>query len=359
MAAARLTDWEGDIDKLAYLESYLADWSGDDLDRDAIAKTVLSVAGASITVASLIARGPLAGQLAQIVGDNADGDAQKELDVRANEIFLEALGHAPVAVIGSEENDTALTLNRDAPLAVAIDPLDGSSNIETNVSVGTIFSILPAQLVGNAIETAVLQPGAKQLAAGFVIYGPQTALVLTVGDGTQIFTLDPESSRYVLTSADVRIPAGKQEFAINASNYPHWEEPLRAFLDDCVSGDAALRGGKFNMRWVASLVAEAYRILVRGGVFLYPRDDRPGYQNGRLRLVYEANPIALLFKQAGGMATDGTRDILDIVPAKLHVRVPLVFGSSEIVDRVADYHVNRNTMISRSPLFSRRGLFRD
>lgn len=345
--------------KLASLETYLAGWSGYDQDRAAIVKTILSVVGASTTLGNLIARGPLAGPLAQIVGENADGDAQKELDIVANELFIEALSNAPVAVIGSEENETALTLNRDAALAVAIDPLDGSSNIETNVSVGTIFSVLPARdAAGGAIASPILQPGAKQLAAGFVIYGPQTALVLTVRQGTCIFTLDPESSQYMLTGRNVSIPAGKQEYAINASNYRHWEEPLRAYIDDCISDDSASHGGNFNMRWVASLVAEAYRIMVRGGVFLYPRDDRPGYQNGRLRLLYEANPIALLIEEAGGMATDGTRNILDIEPSDLHERVPLIFGSSEIVDRVADYHTNRNSMISRSPLFARRGLFR-
>jgi fructose-1,6-bisphosphatase I len=344
---------------LVNLQTHLANWSGSDPDRGAIAKTVLALAGASIEVARLIARGPLAGSLAQVVGGNTDGDVQKLLDVVANKMFIEALGGAPVAVIGSEENGSALILDPDAPLAVAIDPLDGSSNIETNVSVGTIFSILPAAGgKGGVIEAAVLQPGSRQLAAGFVIYGPQTALVLTLCRGTFIFTLDPDSSHYLLSGANLRIPAGRQEYAINAANYCRWEKPVRAYIDDCISNDKASTESNFNMRWIASLVAETYRIIVRGGIFLYPRDNRPGYENGRIRLVYEANPIALLIEQAGGMATDGTCNILDIEPDDLHQRVPLIFGASEIVERVADYHTDRNSMVSHSPLFAQRGLFR-
>lgn len=345
------------MNKLSTLNSFLQVWSAGNADRVAITRTIASLADASISVSQLIGRGDLAGRLARVVGDNADGDAQKALDIRANDIFIAALGNAPVAVIGSEENQSALVLDRAAPLAVAIDPLDGSSNIETNVSVGTIFSILPAS-GGAAGEATLLQPGAAQLAAGFMIYGPHTALVLTVGQGVQIFTLDPQSGIYLLTRDAIRIPVRSREYAINASNYHHWQNPMRVYIDDCISGDSAAQGEQFNMRWIASLVAETFRVMVRGGIFLYPRDDRPGYQNGRLRLLYEANPIAMLIEQAGGMATDGERRILDIEPTEFHQRVPLVFGSSEIVTQVADYHTNRNALISRSPLFARRGLFR-
>ncbi len=342
------------------LQQYLTEWSDNNIDRAAITDTILALAEASIKVGKLIARGSLAGSLAEIVGNNADGDAQKKLDVVADRIFIEALGNAPVAVVGSEENEKALPLDSGAPLAVAIDPLDGSSNIETNVSVGTIFSILPVESNnGKAIEEAILQSGRKQVAAGYIIYGPQTILVLTVRSGVEIFTLDPDSSKYVSTASNINIPADKKEYAINASNYCHWNEPVRAYIDDCVSEHTRSSEDKFNMRWIASLVAESYRILIRGGIFLYPEDNRPGYHNGRLRLVYEANPIALLIEQAGGKAIDGKCNILDIKPDNLHQRIPFIFGSARAVDRVSDYYGNRKSRISRAPLFAQRGLFRD
>ena len=344
---------------LPNLQSYLDDWAGSDTERQAVAVTIKAIADASVKVCDLITLGPLAGSLAAVVGDNADGDAQKELDILANDIFIEGLQGSPVNIFGSEESDTVLRLNEKGTLAIAIDPLDGSSNIETNVSVGTIFSILPmASASGPSDEDAVLQPGRNQLAAGFVIFGPQTALVLTVRQGTHIFTLDPRSGQFHLTSEKVMIPSGKLEYAINASNYRHWDTPLRAYIDDCMSGDQGPHGDNFNMRWVASLVAETFRILVRGGIFLYPRDARPGYQNGRLRLLYEANPIALLIEEAGGGATEGEFNILDIEPSELHQRVPLIFGSLEKVKRVTNYHNDRTSLISKSPLFGRRGLFR-
>ncbi len=344
----------------ASLQQYLAEWSVDSSERAAIADTLLALADASIRVGKIMARGPVAGSLAEIVGNNTDGDAQKKLDVVADRIFIEALGNAPVAVVGSEENETALLLDGSARLAVAIDPLDGSSNIETNMSVGTIFSILPVEgNSGEVIEEAILQPGRRQVAAGFIIYGPQTILVLTVCSGVVTFTLDPDLSKYVSTASDISVPADKKEYAINASNYCFWHAAVRAYIDDCVCEHTKSGEDKFNMRWVASLVAEAYRILVRGGIFLYPEDDRPGYQNGRLRLVYEANPIALLIEQAGGKATDGMRNILDIEPDNLHQRIPLVFGSARAVERVSDYYGDRKSRISRAPLFAQRGLFRD
>ncbi len=351
--------WEVEIGKLKNLKSYLSEWSGDDIDRSNVETTLLSIADASVAIAKLIQRGPLEGQLAAVVGDNADGDAQKELDIQANDILIDALKEAPVSVIGSEENEHAILLDKDAPIAVNMDPLDGSSNIETNVSVGSIFSLLNSGTIPeDNPEAVLLQSGDKQIAAGFVIYGPQTPMVLTVKQGTHIFTLDPETSEYMLTSEAVRIPKGKFEYAINASNYRHWEDPLRAYIDDCISGDSEVKQCNFNMRWVGSLVAETFRILVRGGVFLYPRDDRPGYQNGRLRLLYEASPIALLVEEADGMSIDGVDPILGIEPTELHQRAPLIFGSPETVETVSEYHINRNSMISHAPLFAQRGLFR-
>jgi fructose-1,6-bisphosphatase I len=342
------------------LEQHLADWSGSDATRAAVAAVLRAVADTAGTVAEIIASGPLAGPLATSVGENADGDTQMELDVRADALFEAALRETPVAAYGSEERETALLLDRSAPLAVAIDPLDGSSNIDTNVSIGTIFAILPmTDAARQNPDAAFGQPGARQLAAGFVVYGPRTTLVLTLGQGTQMFTFDRTSDCFVVTCPHVQIPPGRREYAINASNYRHWDEPVKAYIDDCLSGEEGPRGGNFNMRWIASLVADAFRILVRGGIFLYPRDARPGYREGRLRLVYEANPIALIVEQAGGAATDGERRILDIEPAGLHQRVPLVFGSRDKVERVARYHSEPHGIGERSPLFGRRGLFRN
>jgi fructose-1,6-bisphosphatase I len=341
------------------LRQHLRDWSGDNDARAAVAETVACIAATAAQVSTLVAQGPLAGALHAIVGENVGGDQQKELDVRADALFLAGLEDAPVAAYGSEEHTAAVALREGAPLAVAIDPLDGSSNIDTNVSIGTIFSILPAPGGDKQpADAAFRQPGRNQLAAGFVIYGPQTALVLTLGQGSHIFTLDRNSGDFLLTRADIRIPTGKREYAINASNYRHWEEPVKAYVDDCISGAEGPRGENFNMRWIASLVAEAFRIFARGGIFLYPRDDRPGYQHGRLRLVYEANPIAFLAEQAGGAATDGEHRILDLVPDDLHQRVPLVFGSRDKVEVVARYHSDPHSIGARSPLFGRRGLFR-
>lgn len=349
------------------LKRHLEGWSGEDGTRVAIAETVACIAETAMQVSDLIAQGLLAGALHEVVVENADrnpgGDEQKELDLRADELFCAALKSAPVAIYGSEERAAALILQTGSPLAVAIDPLDGSSNIDTNVSIGTIFSILPMAGMGAVIseepaEAVFRHAGSNQLAAGFLIYGPQTALVLTLGQGTHIFTLDRASGDFLLTRANVQIIKGKREYAINASNYRHWEEPVQAFVDDCISGAEGSRGEDFNMRWIASLVAETFRILVRGGVFLYPRDNRPGYRHGRLRLVYEANPIAFIVEQAGGAATDGEHRILDLIPTDLHQRVPLVFGASDMVERVARYHTDRHAIGERSPLFGRRSLFR-
>jgi fructose-1,6-bisphosphatase I len=337
---------------------HLDDWAGDDPLRMAIARTTRAIAETAATVSQLIAQGPLAGPMGAVVGDNADGDAQAHLDVRANELFIEALRHEPVAVFGSEENETPFVLKEGAPLAVAIDPLDGSSNIDTNVSIGTIFSILPMPEGVTDPEAAFRQPGTNQLAAGFVIYGPQTALVLSVGDGTDVYTYDRACATFLLTRSRIEIVKGKREYAINASNYHQWDEPMRAYIDDCMAGLDRPDGKGFNMRWIASLVAEAYRIFARGGIFMYPRDKRPGYQKGRLRLLYEASPIAFLAEQAEGGATDGERRILEIVPESFHERVPLIFGAKDKVERVVRYHTGHHAIGERQPLFQRRGLFR-
>ncbi|MCB1520422.1 MAG: class 1 fructose-bisphosphatase [Hyphomicrobiaceae bacterium] len=329
--------------------------------RADVARTVSVLAAAGAALSRAIAIGPLQGDMGKVVGtgEESGGDQQKFLDVEADRLFREAMAAAPVAVIGSEERESVDVIDAAAPLAVAVDPLDGSSNIDTNVSIGTIFAIFPVPPTGTGrIESALMQPGRDQLAAGFFIYGPQTALVVTLKAGTHIFTLDPRDGTFRMTAESVRIPENRNEYAINASNYRHWPRAVRDYIDDLISGATGPRGKDFNMRWVASMVAEAYRIMARGGIYLYPRDGRKGYENGRLRLVYEANPIALIFEQAGGGATDGVNRILDILPTALHQRTPLIFGSADKVHRVTRYHVDAPIREQSPPLFNERGLFR-
>lgn len=290
-----------------------------------------AVASAAMTLAARIARNGVAEHLGAAAGVNSDGDAQKALDVIADEMFLAAARAGGVRHYASEEQETVLDLGA-GDWALAIDPLDGSSNIDTNVSVGTIFSVYPAAAHP---EASFLRPVAEQIGAGYVIYGPQVALVCSFGQGVQRYVLDPDARAFVLVDVAVAIPPATPEFAINASNYRHWPAPVRAFVDECLAGTEGPRARNFNMRWIASLVAEAHRIFIRGGVFLYPADGRKGYEAGRLRLVYECAPMAYLAVQAGGSATDGQGDILDMVPATLHQRVPFVFGSRAKVDRVA------------------------
>lgn len=327
---------------------------------EAVSATIGALAKAALEVRKLTTQGALnAGFAASRGSSNTDGDIQKDLDVVADGIFLQAIREVPVALYGSEENTGAILIDPAKPLALAIDPLDGSSNIETNVSIGTIFSILP--VTGDPKsdpEQAFLQPGTAQLAAGFFIYGPQLALVLTVGTGTRIFIHSSKYGDFIEAYDCVSIPNNASEFAINVSNYRHWEEPIRLYVDDCFAGSEGPREKDFNMRWIASLVADCYRILIRGGVFLYPADKRKGYGSGRIRLVYEANPIAFLVEQADGAATDSVHRILDIQPTSLHQRIPLIFGSKSKVERIARYHVDPEMISERSPLFGNRGLFR-
>lgn len=343
------------------LETYLAGWGTVSAERRAVAKIVLAIAAAAHEIGDLVAQGPLAGALGSVVGGNSDGDAQKQLDIRANELLIAALKGADVALIASEELETPIECDPKASLIVALDPLDGSSNIDANVSIGTIFSVLPVpgpRATNGSPNSAFLQSGSQQKAAGYVIYGPQCAIALTVGKGTHVFTLDRRCGVFRMTQPGVRIPEATREFAINASNQRHWSPGVQAYIADCLAGKNGPRAHDCNMRWIASLVAECHRILSRGGIFLYPRDARKGYEQGRLRLVYEANPIAWLVEQAGGNATDGMQRILDLRPTKLHERTPLVFGSAEEVERVARYKTERRVSGERSQLFSERGLFR-
>ncbi|MFV2031804.1 MAG: class 1 fructose-bisphosphatase, partial [Gammaproteobacteria bacterium] len=328
--------------------------------REEIAGTVLCIATAAAKLAGMIARNAFAPAVEGPNSKNSDGDTQSLLDVQAHKLFEDALANTAVGLLASEESEEATVLNRDAPLGVAIDPLDGSSNIDTNLSLGAIFSIYDFGHTNTPLSKESFNniKGTDQVAAGFFVFGPQTNLVLTLLNGTQMFSMDPETSEFLLVHENIQIPESQREFAINASNYRFWDDSIRGYIDDCIAGESGPRGENFNMRWVASLVAETCRILVRGGIFLYPRDLRPGYENGRLRLLYEAFPIALLVEQAGGAATDGETRILDRVTSDLHGRVPLIFGSNEKVERVARYYATPPVNKHRFALFEPRQLLR-
>ena len=274
--------------------------------------------------------------------ENVQGEIQKKLDIIANEVLIEANewgGH--LAAMASEEMDDIYQVPNRYPRGeylLLFDPLDGSSNIDVNVSIGTIFSVLLKPEGVDVSEKDFLQAGHKQVAAGYCVYGPQTTLVLTVGHGVAMFTLDREQGSFMLTQEDVRIPEDTKEFAINMSNMRHWDAPTKRYIDECLQGSEGPRGKDFNMRWIASMVADVHRILTRGGVFMYPWDKREPNKPGKLRLMYEANPMSWLVEQAGGAATNGHQRILDIAPEQLHQRVSVVLGSKNEVDRVTQYY---------------------
>ncbi len=286
-------------------------------------------------------KGSLAAMGASLGIQNVQAEEQKKLDVVSNEILLEANEWGGnLAALASEEMERPAQIPSTFPRGeylLLFDPLDGSSNIDVNIPVGTIFSVLRCPKgVTDPDEECFLQTGRAQVAAGFATYGPSTILVLTVGDGAHGFSLDPYMSSFVLTHPNIRIPADTSEFAINVSNMRRWEPPVKRYIDECLAGKDGPRGKDFNMRWVASMVADVFRVLSRGGIFMYPRDTKN--KEGRLRLMYEANPMAFIVEQAGGAATDGSTPILDIKPKKLHQRVAVVLGSKNEVDLVTSYH---------------------
>ena len=299
---------------------------------------------------------------------NVHGEMQKPLDLLSNEIFIrmsEWNGH--LAGLASEEMDAPRQIpaaHQRGKYLLVFDPLDGSSNIDVDVSVGSIFSILraPDDVVASGrdvIEADFLQPGAAQVAAGYAIYGPSTMIVLSVGNGVAGFTLNPNLGEFMLTHAEIRVPDDTHEFAINASNSRFWEPPVKRYVDECLAGRSGPRGKDFNTRWIASLVAEAHRILMRGGVFMYPRDHKDAAMPGRLRLLYEANPIGFLMEQAGGRASTGRQPVLGVKPTALHQRIGLIFGSKNEVDRIERYHHEPAPRDIEAPLFAARSLFRD
>ena len=302
-----------------------------------------TVARACKTISHAVGLGALGGVLGGAGTTNIQGEAQKKLDVLSNEILVEANSWGGyLAGMASEEMDLPLGIPVAYPRGkylLLFDPLDGSSNIDVNVSIGTIFSVLRAPASdAEPDEHSFLQPGSRQVCAGYSVYGPQTLLVLSVGYGVQIFTLARDTGSFVLTQENVRIPVDTREFAINMSNVRHWEPPVKRYVDEMLAGTTGPRGKDFNMRWVASMVADVHRIMSRGGIFMYPRDAREPDKLGRLRLMYEGNPMAFLVEEAGGAATNGHQRILDIQPRTLHQRVAVFLGSKNEVDRVTGYH---------------------
>ena len=307
------------------------------------------VARACKSISQAVNKGALGGVLGTAGSENIQGEVQKKLDIIANEVLIEANewgGH--LAAMASEEMDGIYVVPNRYPQGeylLLFDPLDGSSNIDVNVSIGTIFSVLKKPEAGQSGQAAVseadfLQAGNQQVAAGYCVYGPQTTLVLTVGDGVAMFTLDREQGSFVLTEENVQIPEDTQEFAINMSNMRHWDEPVKRYIDECLQGTVGPRGKNFNMRWIASMVADVHRILTRGGIFMYPWDKREPDKAGKLRLMYEANPMSWLIEQAGGASTNGKQRIMDLQPTKLHELVSVVLGSKNEVERVTSYNHN-------------------
>jgi len=314
-------------------------------------------------IANVVGKGALANLEGKAGTVNIQGEDQAKLDIVANRIFIDIheRGGTLAAMVSEELEDVwqiPVEYSRGGYL-LAFDPLDGSSNIDVNVSVGSIFSVLPDPDPGAEVgPEAFLQSGERQVCAGYAIYGPTTMLVITFGHGVHGFTLDREIGEFILTHPDMRIPEGASEFAINASNSRFWEPAITRYVDECLAGSTGARGRDFNMRWVASLVAEAHRILLRGGVFLYPRDDRETARSGKLRLLYEANPIGFLIEQAGGRASTGDRPVLGVQPTGIHQRTGLVFGSRPEVELIERYHRDHNVRPFDAPLFGSRGLFR-
>lgn len=303
-----------------------------------LAQVIDTIAATCKTIDQALQKGALAGILGSAGNENVQGETQKKLDVISNDYLIDALKvHPHVGGLASEELDEFTPAQENGKYLVLFDPLDGSSNIDINMCVGTIFSILPAK---NAVTQAndFMQAGTQQVAAGYVLYGPSTMMALTVGNGVAFFTLDPETQTFLLTNENVQVAADTQEFAINASNQRHWEQPVKQYIDELLAGKTSVREKDFNMRWVACMVGDIHRILCRSGIFLYPYDLKDPKKAGRLRLMYEANPMSMLIEQAGGASTTGRVRILEIEPTELHQRVPVIIGSKNEVERVTSYH---------------------
>ncbi len=319
----------------------LAQYLNEHSANAAVSDLITTVTEVGKTISQLLQKGALADILGEAGNQNVQGEEQKKLDVLANDMLLKALAQNPhCAGVASEELDHATPANKDGSLLILFDPLDGSSNIDINMAVGTIFSILPYQRQGHSSEDQdFLQAGSQQLAAGYLLYGTSTMLALSVNDKVVMFSLDPDSGDYLLINDHVQIAADTSEYAINASNYRYWRKPMQQYIDEVIAGETGVRGRDFNTRWVAAMVGDVHRILCRGGLFTYPFDTKYANKAGKLRLMYEANPMSLLIERAGGMATDAVTRILDIEPTDIHQRVPVVLGSKNEVDYIKQLHI--------------------
>jgi fructose-1,6-bisphosphatase I len=311
-------------------------------DAPALSAVLHDIAQACIEIAKAIEAGALDGNMGSLDSENVQGEVQKALDVITNEIFINTTQQSGYVVgMASEEMDDIVQIktaaSHDHPFLLVFDPLDGSSNVNVNISVGTIFSILKSPSQSPTLKD-FLQPGTAQVCAGYALYGTSTMLVLTTGSGVSGFSLDKASKTFYLTHPDMQIPKQTQEFAVNISNYRFWQAPVQRYVDECLSGREGARGKDFNMRWVASMVAEVHRILIRGGLFMYPADNKPKTQHGKLRLMYEANPMSFLVEQAGGAASNGVQRILALTPTQLHQRVPVFLGSHDEVSLLENFH---------------------
>jgi len=335
---------------------------GSERDRE-LAALLVDIAAAVKAISAMTAKGALAGVLGSLESENVQGEVQKKLDVLSNTAFVNTLDLGGlVAGLASEEMDEPLTVtaSRRGPFLAIFDPLDGSSNIDVNVSVGSIFSILDAPADRAPVTEDYLKAGQAQRAAGYAIYGPSTMMVLTVGKGTHGFTLDREVGNFILTHPHIQVPEDTSEFAINSSNERFWEPPIQRYVAECKAGKTDVRGRDFNMRWIASMVAEVHRILMRGGIFMYPKDTKDPSKPGRLRLMYEANPMGFVIEQAGGLASTGRQRILNVPPEQIHQRIPVILGSKNEVERIDRYHQEFDSGSDQkysSPLFKERSLF--
>lgn len=326
---------------------------------------LLEVAAICTEIAKHTAKGALTDIASKLEGANIQGEAQTKLDVLTNDIFIAGLKECGlVAGLASEEMDETVAISDDkkAQFLVVFDPLDGSSNVANNVTIGSIFSVLNAPKGKLPVEADFLQAGTQQIAAGYALYGPATMLVLSIGKGTHGFTLDSDTQTFVLTHPNMQIAESTAEFAINCSNERFWESPITRYIDECKAGEAGVRGRDFNMRWVASMVAEIHRILLRGGIYLYPRDSKKPLKAGRLRLMYELNPMSMLVEQAGGKSSTGDKRVLDIVPESVHQRAPIVIGTAQevnLVERYTQAYMAGDVQKGFSPLFGERSLFHE
>jgi fructose-1,6-bisphosphatase I len=301
---------------------------------------ITDIATSCNSISDAVRKGALANILGSAGTGNVQGETQQKLDIFANELLLKSNEDTGrLAAMASEENEAIYpTPHSSSKYLLLFDPLDGSSNIDVNVSIGTIFSILEKKSTGSVTEQDFLQAGSKQIAAGYVLYGPQTILVLTTGSGVNMFTLEQDTQVFLLTNSNVQIPKDTKEFAINMSNMRHWASPVSRYVNECLAGSTGVRNKDFNMRWIASMVADVHRILIRGGLFMYPWDQREPNKPGKLRLMYEANPMSFLIEQAGGASINGKSRILDIQPSQLHERVSVILGSENEVQRIMNYH---------------------